>query len=68
MPRAAELLRRLVVDDSGQDVVEYALLGALVGLAGVAAYELIRTSLASSYTAWDANVQNLWDMPAPGGS
>ena len=65
---AAILLRRLATDDSGQDLVEYALLGALVGVAGIAAYQLILGSLAVSYAAWDTNVQALWNMPSPGGS
>ena len=68
MRPAGRLLRRLITDESGQDIVEYALLGALLGVSGLAAYTVITGNIKTSFTAWDSNVQALWDMPAPGGS
>ncbi len=55
-------------EDAGQDVVEYALLGAFIGLSGAAALSLISTNLSASYLTWDSGVQNIWQMPAPTGS
>ena len=60
------MLRRLVVDESGQDLVEYSLLAALVGVSSLAAYSLISTQLGASYNGWDSQVQDLWEMCAPG--
>jgi len=65
MAPARALIRRWLLDDRGQDLVEYALLGALLAVTGVAAYELLRLNLGTSYLEWDTNVQGLWDMPCP---
>jgi len=61
------LLRRLARDDGGQDIVEYALLAAFVGLAGIVGISAIGTALAAAYAGWDAASQDLWIMPPPGG-
>ena len=58
---------RLFRDESGQDVIEYALLAAFIGVAGAAAARSILTTMAVSYPAWDAAVQALWEMPDPAG-
>lgn len=60
--------RRFVRDEDGQDLIEYALLGAVLGLSGLATYGFIITNMAASYTNWDSDVQNLWQLPAPSGS
>jgi Flp pilus assembly pilin Flp len=62
--------RRLVSDDDGQDLVEYALLTAGVGLAGFAVYGIIRNNMAQSYANWiDPNepgsLQFNWEQPPP---
>ena len=59
--------RRLLWDERGQDLIEYALLTAGLALAGVAAWPLIVTALGTAYRALDTNTQNLWDPPPPGG-
>jgi Flp pilus assembly pilin Flp len=61
-------LLRIAVDDSGQDVVEYALLTAFFGLAALAAWTSMRDALGSSYSGTTSGVQGLWDPPPPGGS
>ena len=62
------VLRRLVTDDRGQDVVEYALLTAFFGLAAFAAWTSIREALAANYGATSSGVQGIWDPPPPSGS
>ena len=59
----------LVADDSGQDIVEYALLSAAVGLAGVAVVDLLAGSMSAAYTSWDTAAQSdpLVEMPDPVG-
>jgi len=58
-------LPRLARDDSGQDVVEYALLTAFFGLCAFIAWPTMREALGASYTGTTAGVQGLWDPPPP---
>jgi len=60
------LLRRLVVEEEAQDLVEYALLAALIALASIASVNGVLTALHASYVAWNTNTHNCWQMPAPG--
>jgi Flp pilus assembly pilin Flp len=53
------LLRRLWIDDRGQDLVEYVLLGATVALAGLAAMQAFPAMAAALYAQ-----QSLW-YPQP---
>jgi Flp pilus assembly pilin Flp len=62
------LVRALVADDRGQDLVEYALLGTFVGLIGVAAFTSLESAIQNTYAAWNTNNNSNWQMPAPGGS
>jgi hypothetical protein len=62
------LLREGAGGDSGQDVIEYALLGAMVGIASALAWSLLVTTVGSVYGAADVNVQNVSACtPDPGG-
>ena len=62
------ILRRLWCDDDGQDVIEYALLSAFVGVIGVLAWQNIGTRLGTLYVGWDSGVQDLSRCtPDPGG-
>jgi Flp pilus assembly pilin Flp len=61
------LIRRLVLDEAGEDLVEYALLAAFVALAGAAALSAMQVALRDAYMSWDAKYQALWVMPPPGG-
>jgi Flp pilus assembly pilin Flp len=57
---------RLLSAEDGQDVVEYALVTATIGIAGIATWPLIQTSIGVAYGNYDANTQNLWVPPDPG--
>jgi len=59
------LLRRLRADDSGDDLIEYALLGSFVALVGLLGFQLIGTNMNGAFRAWDSSVQNQWEMPNP---
>jgi Flp pilus assembly pilin Flp len=61
-------LLRIAREDSGQDVVEYALLTAFFGLAALAAWTSIRDALGVNYGSTTSGVQGLWDPPPPSGS
>jgi Flp pilus assembly pilin Flp len=44
-------------DESGQDIVEYALLGALIGIASILTWQALVVTIANVYGAADAGVQ-----------
>jgi Flp pilus assembly pilin Flp len=62
------ILQRFACDDGGQDLIEYALLGALIGIGGIVVWANIGTAILSTYGGWDTNVQGLSaTMPDPTG-
>lgn len=50
------LLARLVRDDSGQDLIEYGLLAALISLAAVIAINNVGSSLTSTYNSFASQI------------
>ena len=44
-----QLLNELVTDESGQDLIEYALVAALVGLGAVASMNTLSTQIAGAF-------------------
>ena len=63
------LLRQGIADDSGQDVIEYALLGAIIGIASILTWQLVATTVGDVYSAADTDVQGVSACtPDPGGS
>jgi Flp pilus assembly pilin Flp len=62
------MLKRFIWDDNGQDLIEYALLAAFIGVCAVIAWTNIPPKIAAAYATWDSNVQDLSDCtPDPGG-
>ena len=61
------LLREFIADEDAQDLIEYALLCTVIGLAGAAAFNLIMNAIGTTYGTWDNNVNNLWNTPDPAG-
>ena len=60
------LLRlRIWKDTRGQDLIEYALLTAGMGLAGLAVWPAITTAIGVAYDALDTNTQSIWESPNP---
>lgn len=58
-------LRRVMTDEAGNDIVEYALLVAGIGFAGVAAWTAIEAAIGASYTGLEAVQQDLWEPADP---
>ena len=59
---------RFRADEGGQDLVEYALLAAFIGIAGWAVLMTIPTTMGNTYASWlDSNngVPGQWDPPEP---
>jgi len=63
-----ELLQRLARNDDGQDLIEYALLTAGMGFAGMAVWPAVVAAVSGAYQNLDENTQELWETPPPSGS
>jgi pilus assembly protein Flp/PilA len=65
------VVRRFVSDDSGQDLIEYALLAALVGIAAILTWQQVATTVGVAFgeaTGTGANgVQAISCPPGPDG-
>ena len=57
-------IRRLVNDEEGQDLIEYALISGVVGVAGVLLFPVIRAKMGAAYTSWKTGAQTAWE-PCP---
>jgi len=51
MMNLKNLLHNLAKDESGQDLIEYALVAALVGLGAVAAMKTLGTTISNAFTS-----------------
>ena len=61
-------IRSLFADDHGQDLIEYALLSAFIGVCAIVAWTNIPPAIAAVYGSWDGSVQILSSCtPDPGG-
>jgi Flp pilus assembly pilin Flp len=56
---------RFLADESGQDLAEYAMLGAFVGLVGILVWSNIVTLMGDRYEEYNTNVNELWATPEP---
>ena len=61
------MVKRLVIEDRGQDVIEYALLTAAIGIAGILTWPLITDAMGIAYALLDGQTQAIWEVPPPGG-
>jgi Flp pilus assembly pilin Flp len=60
-------VRRWLREEHGQDLIEYALLCAAVGFAGIVAFSFVSDAMNSTYLSWDSAVQTdeLVEVPDP---
>jgi len=58
------LAARFRADDSGQDLIEYGLLTAIIGIAGLLVLSTLSTKMGAAYTGWNTAGQNAW-QPCP---
>ena len=65
---AAKFIRavvaRALADDSGQDLIEYALLTAIIGISGMLILSTLPTTMGTAYSSWNTAGQNAW-QPCP---
>jgi Flp pilus assembly pilin Flp len=62
-----ELVSRLVREENGQDLIEYGLLGATIGIVGALLFPRILTGIQSFFQRWGTDVNGMWtpSPPAP---
>jgi pilus assembly protein Flp/PilA len=53
-----KFLRNIRQDESGQDLIEYALIAALIALAGVAGMQTVGGGIASAFTSVTTNLNS----------
>ena len=58
-------VRSFVADETGQDLIEYALLAGSIGLVGIAMWDGIVTGIGLGYQGWDTNTQAVWHPQDP---
>ena len=58
--------RRLVSDQTGQELIEYGLLIVTIGLAGALFFPIIQGKLAVGYSTNDSAIQRDWAPCDPG--
>jgi len=58
-------LRRLLLEDSGQDLIEYGLLASIIAIAGALIFPSIKTAMGLRFGEWGAQVNNLWTPSDP---
>jgi pilus assembly protein Flp/PilA len=58
MKHMKQLLRELAAEDSGQDLIEYALVAALVGLGAVVAMRGLKNSVGNTFNTIGTSLTN----------
>jgi pilus assembly protein Flp/PilA len=58
MKNLKSILSRLLSDESGQDLIEYALVAALIALGATAAMNTLATTISSAFTAVGTKLSN----------
>jgi pilus assembly protein Flp/PilA len=58
MKSLTQLLKNLINEESGQDLIEYALVAALVGLGSVASMNSLATSIANAFNGVNTALAN----------
>jgi pilus assembly protein Flp/PilA len=51
MNKLKQIFSNLVCDESGQDLIEYALVAALIGLGAVASMKALATTISAAFTS-----------------
>jgi pilus assembly protein Flp/PilA len=58
MQNFKQIMNNLINDESGQDLIEYALVAALVGLGAVASMKGIANSINNAFNSISSNLNN----------
>jgi Flp pilus assembly pilin Flp len=66
-PGWGRCVARLLRDCRGQDLIEYALLTSIIGVAGVLALAAFSGRMGTTYGTWNTSAQEAWEPCPPGG-
>ena len=58
------MFRRFLADECGQDLIEYGLLAAIIGIAGALILPQIGPKMGGALQLWGGQIYNAWE-PAP---
>ena len=58
-------LVRCLHEESGQDLIEYAILTGIVTVASILAFASIRTKMSNLYATWGDNIELNWSPNDP---
>lgn len=61
---ATRAIAAVIDDDGGQDLIEYALLTAIIGVAGLLVLSALPATMGTAYNSWNAAGQSAW-QPCP---
>jgi Flp pilus assembly pilin Flp len=61
---AVALRVRFGADESGQDLIEYALLTAIIGIVGFLVMSTFSNRMGTAYSGWNTAAQTAW-QPCP---
>jgi Flp pilus assembly pilin Flp len=59
------VLARIVLEEDGQDLVEYGLLAGIFATAAALLFPGILTKMKTDYSQWGTQVKNLWIPKSP---
>ena len=62
----AAIVLRLFREEQAQDLIEYALLTAVIGFAGIAVFGVLLNAISNTYGAQEGAVNNRWVPSDPG--
>ena len=60
----SRIVRKLLLDENGQDLIEYGFLTAVVGIVGVLAFATFSGRMENAYSNWNDGAQDVW-VPCP---
>ena len=62
---ACRRMVRLLSDDSGQDLIEYALLTGIIAIGWVLVGSPLTQRMVNAYQAWNSGADAIWIPPPP---
>ena len=65
--RLRRLAGRLRGEESGQELIEYAILTGIIGITTLLLYTTVQGTAKKNYTDANTDIQNVWQPLPPGG-
>ena len=63
--RSFQCFLRSMLDESGQDIIEYGLLASIIAIAGILVLPTIATKMGGAFQNWGTEVWDLWEPDDP---